>query len=250
MRPSAVPVVLALITLLVAGCSRDASPPGNLILITLDTTRADALGVYGAPPGITPNLDRLATRALVFERAYSTAPFTGPSHSSILTSQHPSTHGVLFNGHRVDGGLGADSITLAEHLSGAGFATGAVVSAGPLAERYGFARGFDTFQHVKQSGHGDSGGAGRYVSEIGEQWLLRRPRDKRFFLWLHYFDPHLPYVNGRGVREALGVSVEGPVTEESIRGLSRDEVEQCYRAEVFEMDRFIGRVMEQLALHD
>jgi len=247
-------LVLALIaSILMPACTegRDGrAPDRNLLLITMDTTRADALGAYGAPEGVTPNLDRLAKRSLLFERAYATAPFTGPSHASILTSQHPSTHGVLYNGHRVDHSLGAGSVTLAEHLSGAGFATAAVVSAGPLAERYGFARGFESYQHVKQSGHGDNGGAGRYVAETAEQWLLRRPRDKPFFLWLHFFDPHLPYVNGRGIREALGVTVEGPVTEDSIRGLTSEEAEQCYRAEAFEMDRFIGRVLKPLELHD
>ena len=82
-------------------CGPAVSTGPSFLLITVDTLRADALGSYGSTAGSSPNIDALAQRSLVFETAYSTAPFTGPSHASILTSQHPSSHGIVFNGHRV-----------------------------------------------------------------------------------------------------------------------------------------------------
>ena len=154
----------------------------------------------------SPNIDRLAERSIVFERAYSTAPFTAPSHASILTSQHPSTTGVIYNGHRARVSIAAKSTTLAEHLDEAGFTTAAVVSAGPLDEKYGFSRGFREFTRIGQGQHNDMGGAGASVNATAEEWLLSRREkegNERFFLWLHYFDPHLPDVSPREMRDEL-----------------------------------------------
>jgi arylsulfatase len=178
-----------------SGCSRDFEPGRNLLLITIDTLRADSLGAYGSEASVSPHIDRLAERSTVFERAYATAPFTAPSHASILTSQHPSATGVIYNGHRASVSIDARSITLAEHLSEAGFTTAAVVSAGPLDEKYGFSRGFQEFTRIKERKHTDLGGAAAAVNAKAEKWLLRqqgKEENGRFFLWLHYFDPHLP----------------------------------------------------------
>jgi arylsulfatase A-like enzyme len=171
----------------------------NLILVTVDTLRSDFLGVYGHEEPVSPNIDLMASRALIFERAYSTAPFTAPSHASILTAQHPSTHGVIFNGHRAPVTISGTSVTIAEHLQAEGFETAAVVSAGPLHSKYGFGRGFNEYHLVQRSAHGDLGGDGARVIQKAAEWLDSRRPGERFFLWVHLFDPHLQYVSSKEV---------------------------------------------------
>jgi hypothetical protein len=132
-----------------AGSSRHLPPPEvpppkdapNLLLITLDTTRADRLGAYGGPPGLTPNLDRLAASGVVFEHAYCAMPLTGPSHAALLTGRTPRELGVIQNGVP----LGPDSPTIAEVLRSRGCRTGAVVAAFTVSSKLGFARGFEYF---------------------------------------------------------------------------------------------------------
>jgi arylsulfatase len=229
-----------------SGCSRDFEPGRNLLLITIDTLRADSLGAYGSEASVSPHIDRLAERSTVFERAYSTAPFTAPSHASILTSQHPSTTGVIYNGHRASVSIDARSITLAEHLSEAGFTTAAVVSAGPLDEKYGFARGFQEFTRIKDMRNRDIGGAGSLVDAAAEEWLLRRhgkERNERFFLWPHYFDPHLPYAIPKELREELWFAPDTIVRRKNAEQLPKPVVKQGYRAEVFEVDQHIGAIL-------
>src|SRR4051812_48876737 len=114
----------------------------NLILVTLDTTRADHLGCYGYEAALTPILDGLAQRGVLFERAYTPAPFTLPAHASIHTGLYPFQHGLFNNGmSRLK-----DSIpTLAETLTQAGYITGAFVSSYVLDKQFGLARGFTTY---------------------------------------------------------------------------------------------------------
>ena len=154
----------------------------NLVLITLDTVRADYLGCYGHSSTVSPNLDRLAKTAVVFERAYSTAPFTGPSHASILTSQHPSTHGIVFNGHRSPTRLTTDNRTIANHLHEAGYSTGAFVSVGCLDKKYGFDQGFEEFKRLKKYHEYENGGWGKEVSESAKKWLNQNYQSPYFLL--------------------------------------------------------------------
>ncbi len=248
-------VLMALFVL--SGCGEGGSHNSHLLLITLDTQRADFLGSYGHPETVSPHLDSLAQRSLFFEKAYATAPFTGPSHASILTSQHQSTHGVIYNGHRARNlTIGESSVTLAEHLNQSGFNTMAVVSGGPLDARFGFGRGFEGFNLVPQMGYLDSGGDPAQVTRRAGNWLLdwkHTGKQERFFLWVHYFVPHLPFLNRPDVRDSLGIEFDQTVDEESAATLPVAQVRQAYRAEVFEMDRFIGQLvarLEQLELAD
>lgn len=242
-------IFCALIAL--AGCSDNGGHNANLILITLDTQRADFLGSYGYPEPVSPNLDRLAEQSLLFENAYATAPFTAPSHASILTGQHLSTHGVIYNGHRARSlAIGAESVTLAEHLGQAGFNTKAVVSGGPLDARFGFGRGFEGYNLIPQMGYPDSGGDPAQVTRRAGNWLKDwkyTGKQERFFLWVHYFVPHLPYLNRPAVRDTLGILFGETVDEINAATLPVDDVRQAYRAEVFEMDRFIGELIARLA---
>src|SRR5918995_1198924 len=114
----------------------------NLVVVTLDTTRADRIGAYGATNVETPALDALAAQGVLFEQAVSVAPLTLPAHSSIFTGKFPPEHGVRDNGGFF---LGPEQVTLAEVLKGRGYRTGAFVAAYVLASKWGINQGFDTY---------------------------------------------------------------------------------------------------------
>ena len=134
---------LAILTLL--SCVDEpitSTQPPNVLLVTLDTTRADHLGSYGHPADATPNLDALARRGMRFSRAYTVTPLTIPAHSSLFTGLYPPRHGVRDNG---DFFLSEGADTLAEYLKTAGYDTMASVGAEVTSHHWGFAQGFDAF---------------------------------------------------------------------------------------------------------
>src|SRR3954469_207249 len=123
---------------LAAGVARDRL---NLVIVTLDTTRADRIGAYGSHEVETPTIDRLAAEGVLFEQAVSVAPLTLPAHSSLFTGKFPPEHGVRDNG----GFLGPEQVTLAEVLKNRGYRTGAFVGAYVLDSKWGINQGFDTY---------------------------------------------------------------------------------------------------------
>src|SRR6266850_708270 len=132
------------------GCSNERTTDArNVLLITIDTLRADALGAYGSKSGASPHLDGLAKRGVVFEQAHASSPNTLPSHASILTGLQPYHHRVRENG--VDK-LAEQSVTLAERLRDAGYATGAEVAAIVLNRPTGIAQGFEHFRDIESPG--------------------------------------------------------------------------------------------------
>jgi arylsulfatase A-like enzyme len=167
----------------------------NLVLVTLDTTRADHLGAYGYAAARTPNLDALAARGVLFSEAVSTAPLTLPAHSSIMTGMYPAYHGVRINGNAA---LGRSQQTLAEVLSARGYATGGFVGAFVLDGRWGLNQGFarydDRFDLEKHK-HLDLGAVQRPGNEVVDAALgwLEDHKDDPFFAWVHLYDPHTPY---------------------------------------------------------
>ena len=171
----------------------------NLILITLDTTRADHLGCYGAKNVETPALDRIAREGTLVENAIATAPLTLPAHASLLTGLYPAAHGARDNG---DFRLSSSVKTLAGVLHEHGFATGAVVASVVLSKSQGLDRGFDSYDEPAQTPL--RGGADhlrfqpivdRKAAEVTTAALAAIDRwpDRRFFLWIHYYDPHEEY---------------------------------------------------------
>ena len=180
-----------------ARLARLSPAPGevNVVVITLDTTRADRLGCYGFAGIETPNIDRLARQGVVFENATSTAPLTFPSHSSIFTGLIPPHHGA-----RDNGGFFLDDAktTLAERLEAAGYATGAFIAAWVLESRWGLAQGFDEYSDrfelskYKVISLGTVQKPGDEVMDGALHWL-DSVRQKRFFAWVHLYDPHSPY---------------------------------------------------------
>lgn len=168
----------------------------NVLLITLDTTRADRLGCYGASGVETPNLDALAARGTLFERAISPVPLTLPAHTSLMTGELPAMHGVRDNGgFRV----GPEKVTLAEVLAAQGWATGGFVSAYVLDHRWGIAQGFNTYYDdfdlakFKTMSMGDIQRRGDVTVEHALQWIGERGAREKFFAWVHLYDPHSPY---------------------------------------------------------
>jgi choline-sulfatase len=175
---------------------RRAPRPLSVLLVTLDTTRADRLGCYGRAGDVTPQLDALARRGVLFRQAYSHVPLTCPAHTSLLTGRLPTRHGVRDNGGYV---LAPDVPTLAERFAAAGYRTGAFVSAFVLDHRFGLARGFQTYHdRVPAPGAADHGDPSqrsvRAEETVGRAlaWLAQEPT-RPFFLWVHLFDPHQPY---------------------------------------------------------
>ena len=187
-----------------SGCRRGAAvdaPPTrvsrarNVLVITVDTLRADHLPPYGYQKVATPAISRLAQEGIRFESAFTPAPLTLPAHSSAFTGLQPFRHGV-----RDNGGFALDSqrATLASTLKANGFQTAAFVSAFVLDSRWGLANGFDHYFDDFTIASGDLAAMARVQRTGGETWSqarrwLEQHPDGRFFVWLHLFDPHTPY---------------------------------------------------------
>ncbi|HVT01964.1 MAG TPA: sulfatase-like hydrolase/transferase [Thermoanaerobaculia bacterium] len=184
---------------LLAACSRQPEPVSlqgyNVLLVTVDTTRADHIGAYGFREAETPNIDRLAREGVRFDRAISPVPLTLPAHCSILSGLLPLHHAVRNNG---TGGLGSDRETIATRLKQAGYRTGAFVGSFVLNRRFGLDRGFDLYDDELDSEIVATNGleaerTGDIVVDRALSWL--QTRDARpFFAWVHLYDPHAPYV--------------------------------------------------------
>jgi arylsulfatase A-like enzyme/Tfp pilus assembly protein PilF len=166
----------------------------NVLLVTIDTLRADHVGCYGAKDAETPALDALAARGVRFATAVAHVPLTGPSHASLLTGRTPLGHGMRDNGSFA---LPPTIPTLAEAFRAAGYRTAAFVSGFPLDRRFGLARGFDVYDD--RLPHGNDPRRAPYVERPADQttraalaWL-RAAGPGPWFAWVHYFDPHAPY---------------------------------------------------------
>jgi arylsulfatase A-like enzyme len=175
-------------------CSVPASRPAGIVLITLDTTRADRLGCYGYAQGATPNLDALAKESVRFDDAMAAVATTLPSHATMFTGVYPPTHGVRYNGMFR---LGDASVTVAERLHDAGFFTGAVPAAFPVNAKSGLAQGFDVYKDMFAEAGADklAPEAERPAADVVRIGLetIRAAGAKPFFVWLHFYEPHYPY---------------------------------------------------------
>jgi arylsulfatase A-like enzyme/Tfp pilus assembly protein PilF len=187
-------IALSLLAAALAACARDerggvsrvprsGGELPSLLLVTLDTTRADAVGWEGGAQ--TPELEALAARGVRFAHAYATAPMTLPSHASMLTGLYPSEHGIHENSRVVR----ADEALLAPRLRARGYRTAAFVSALPLSRRFGLAAGFDRYDD--SFGDENERPAGETTAAALEHLASLAPGPT--FLWVHYFDPHDPY---------------------------------------------------------
>lgn len=177
-----------------------AAGSANVVLVTLDTTRFDHLGIYGGTKASTPNIDRLRDESVVFDAAYASAPLTAPSHASIFSGLAPTRHGVRNNGLYA---VPREVPWVPEEASAAGVDTVGFVAAVPLLSDFGFARGFRAFDDrlPGRRSTGPDGRAGDWPERradeqraLFEDWLAARgPAAGRFLAWVHFFDPHFPY---------------------------------------------------------
>ncbi len=238
-------LVLAILSLL-SGCSRQGPAPDTpVLLVTVDTLRADHLGCYGCRRPTSPHLDRLARSGHLFLDALCPMPTTTPSHAALLTGRHPRSLGVLNNGAV----LPQSAVTLAELLADRGYATAAFVGAFPVHARFGLDQGFQVY-----SGPELERDAGEVVDEA-IQWLTGRD-EKPFFLWVHLWDPHTPYHAPKEYRDRFNVpSLElplkfaflrrpGDVTEEMV-----EKTVAAYDAEIGWADHNLGRLLAAMRRH-
>ncbi len=198
----------------------------NVLLLTLDTTRADRLGCYGYAGARTPSLDAIAARGVRFANAYAPVPLTLPSHASILTGLDPPSHGVRNNGSYV---LAGDKVTLAEVLKDLGYTTAAFVASFSVDSRFGLDQGFDRYDDDFQAGSPfkalNAERKAEQVYETFSAWLDKSPKEP-FLAWVHLFDPHLPYHPPSPYREQFA--------------------DQPYDGEVAYMDFIVGLVVNAL----
>jgi len=181
------------------GCRGCVGPP-DVLLIVVDTLRADALGVYGEAQPVTPNLDALAGSGVRFERAIAASGYTVPSHASLFTGRYPRRHSIGYGNGRTR--LGTEP-TWAERMHAAGYDTAAFVSNMTLKKRVGLNRGFTHYDDQLPSWEAVRKWArervARDTTAAASRWL-REERAQPFFLWVHYQDPHGPYTPPAGRR--------------------------------------------------
>lgn len=258
-------VVLALVLLLPAGCGGRSTRPVDVILITIDTTRADHLGAYGYHRDTSPVIDAFAKEAVLYRRAWSTASWTLPAHASMFTGKYPKSHGAHFNaaagdaslGDAVGGAqfqdmkvsrLGDQETTLAELLGEAGYETGAFVGGPFLEPVFGILQGYK----VQDAEIGEIGG--RRADDLTRRviaWLKSVPPERPVHLFVNYFDPHGPY---DPPPEYKGMPMGGPVRLPASAGqalamASGEEIAgfvDLYDREIRFMDAELGKLLDAL----
>lgn len=209
---------------LLSSCGAETPSPRSAILVTIDTTRRDALSSFGGPAALTPHLDRLVQEGRAFDRAYTVAPLTLVAHASMLTGLYPPRHGVHYNNHSE---LSSAAVTLAESARAAGLQTAAFLSASVLHSKFGLAQGFETYEApAKGRAQGTTHYAARSSDEVVDaaiRWLRERDQDRGSLVWVHLWDPHAPY------EPAASFARANP-----------------YHGEVQAMDAALGRLLDYL----
>lgn len=260
---SAAALFAALATACCAACTPQPSQPvtPDVLLITVDTLRADYLGSYGFPLPVSPNIDRLAARGVVFERAIAASAATGPSHASIMTSLYPRHHSIGY-GNGLTTLIG--DTTLAELFSRHGYATAAFIGNMILQRPSGLSRGFQLYDGELEMPEGQREGylerRARRTTKEALRWLGSAP-DGPVLLWVHYQDPHGPYSPPVQSRGKLRLPAEpdeptlpvldndsglaGIPSYQALPGLFRpSEYRSRYADEILYADRWIGKLIE------
>lgn len=255
-RGSRTAFVLALLACVVpAGAATGPARP-NIVVGLVDTLRADRLGCYGNEHGLTPTMDRLAARGVLFPNAYAQSSWTKPSVASFFTSRYPHQHGVV----RSASVLSPEERTIAEVLHEAGYATGAFVANPFIDRKSGFDQGFDRYEPA----FGSPGTRGQSLARgvslwLATLWARRGPRPP-FFLYVHYIEPHIPYAPTAKLESVFGPGhVPDPEAIAQRMTLWRtfavsaedlDTMRRIYDAEVAEVDDQISGLVNVLLLYD
>jgi len=240
-----------------------------VLLITLDTTRRDHLGMYGYEIPTSPNLDALARDGVVYTEAYAVSSWTMPTHASMFTGKFPTSHGAVYDPEgplNLGEGIGArfsgyrarpiaeDQVTLAQLLGQAGYETAGIIAGPWMLARFRLGRGFD---HYDDSGVSELNG--RPASDVTDKALafLEDHGDDPFFLFLNYYDPHSPWhrdppkdAEGNATGPPEPLQDVHPVWPPGLRGTKdyRTFATICYDAEIHYMDGQIGRLLDELKL--
>jgi arylsulfatase A-like enzyme len=241
--------VLALLAVLAADAKSRRIDGPNVLLITIDTTRADHLSCYGYPLRTSPNIDRLASEGVRFQNVYSPIPLTGPAHIALMTSLFPQQHGATINGMHMS--AHPRPITMAQILHRLGYRTAAFVSAWPVKKGItGLGRGFNVYNqnftyHYKLV---NSARDGEDVTEAALRWLRKRGGQRPFFLWIHYFDPHEPYDLRPEFADLPHAPGSSAIQLASQRKLSVEDAQRvtAYDSEIAYSDHYVGQVLQQL----
>jgi arylsulfatase A-like enzyme len=253
--------------------SRQPANPSapNVLVLLVDTLRADRLGCYGARPSPSPTLDRLAAEGLLFEETVAQAPWTMPSVATLFTGLHPRSHGVVGGGGLWGhGNVKSDDLhlaflsdalpTLAERVAAAGITT-VGVSGNPLVSRAtNLARGFETFVELPWDNTRPDGPRAGEINAIFVRWLTENRRH-RFFAWLHYMEPHGPYTPAPAFRPAPAAGVRPQVAKGRVNPLAQavnwqgapplppaeiDHLRRLYDGEIRSFDDELAALLAQL----
>lgn len=220
----------------------------NLVLVTVDTVRADHLGAYGYERRTAPALARLAASGVRFADAVSQAPWTLPAMASVHTGLYPIQHGAF----AAETALPEAAETLAERLQAVGYGTVAVVSHEFVAAKHGFSQGFEVFDESNVLGHDAVTSRELTLTALSRLGEVQEP----FFLWVHYFDPHFTYVRHPdvGFADGYGGPLPEQITSGRLMGEERREtrvsdsdlayVEAVYDEEIAHTDTWIGRLWQ------
>ncbi len=249
-------LILCFYACFATSCSKQKSKP-NVLLLTLDTLRADALGCYGNPTIKTPNLDRLASEGVLFEDAICQIPATLTSHTAILTGLYPKTTGVRFRTNK----LVSSEKTLTEIFADNNYKTAAFISSYVLEPAFGLAQGFDRYDLGSMIRNGKKVLPERRAEETISDSIdyLESNKDNSFFLWVHLYDPHTPYdppspFSTMYDSEYQG-SIRGTVAEitkftathgSDLNQRDLKHLRSLYDGEVSYMDHHIGRIIQKL----
>jgi arylsulfatase A-like enzyme len=218
----------------------------NVILISIDTLRADRLGSYGNPRNTSPNIDKLASQGVLFENAYSQAPWTLPAMATVHTSLYPTEHGAIRRHLAINKNLH----TLAEQMKNNNYKTMGITTHSFVDSNHGFAQGFDIFDERNHRGVDDSS-AERITQKAMK--LIRENKGNKFFLWIHYFDPHSAYLDHQEYSYAqkppgkLSHTINTSTLNNMIDDLNQEDVEfisDLYDEEVSYTDYSIGWVLD------
>lgn len=248
---------IAFLVLVLAACGKPENRPPNILMIVIDTLRADRLGGYENPRGLTPFLDELASRGVLFENAYAPSSWTCPAVASLFTSRYASQHHVT----TFDSKLPEAEVTLAERLQTVGYRSAGFSANFRLTRELGYAQGFDQWQVFVASWMGKKKVRGDHLRHKALEWLDQAQKESPNapkFLYLQYMEPHSPYVppapfRGRfGLPETNGLDAEAAnekLAKLDFKGLSEDEIrllESLYDGETAAVDAEIRRLFEEL----
>lgn len=223
----------------------DAMCPGcNVILISMDTVRADHLSTYGYERKTSPSVDRLAKKSVVFEQAISQSSWTLPAHGAMMTGLYPGRLGVTH--YPAKRRLPDAPTTLAEVFGRAGYATGGFTGGGFVSSHFGFDRGFDTYQSDGR----------RFEHNLDEAlgWL-KNNKDRRFFMFFHGYNAHRPYFSAESDKKLMGIPEKSPVERRGfcVRGrrdkpadADLDEIIRYYDASIHHGDRQVGKLLRKI----